>query len=52
VAALQILRGKGADISQEAEEIQVNMCYCWIYFFCDFAFMHNIKDGTLNIMPF
>jgi hypothetical protein len=28
MAALQVLRGKGADISEEAEEIQVTMCLC------------------------
>jgi hypothetical protein len=41
MAALQILRGKDADISQEADEIQVTISLCWISF-CDFAFIHNL----------
>ncbi|KAI5446457.1 hypothetical protein KIW84_014331, partial [Lathyrus oleraceus] len=48
VAALQILREKDADISQEAKEIQVTVCWCWIYF-CDFPVMHNIKDKAFQV---
>jgi len=47
VAALQILRGKDADVSQEAEEIQVKMCYCWIYF-CDLAFRLHAQCQRQN----